>query len=104
MMANMTASPSRIRSSIVVPILFAITAVATFLALGNWQLQRKAWKEDLIKTMDERISEAPIDLPARALWPYPAARNDEFRHVQFSATFVPGTVTLVYAGAGASHT
>ena len=103
MMANMTASPSRIRSSIVVPILFAITAVATFLALGTWQVQRKAWKENLIKTMDERISAAPIDLPARALWPQLDAAQDEFRQVRFSATVVPGTAAFVYAGAPASQ-
>ena len=100
----MTAGRSRLRSSIVVPVLFALAAVATFLLLGTWQLQRKAWKEDLIKTMSERISAAPIDLPARALWPYLDARHDEFRHVRFSATFAPGTGALVYAGAGASHT
>ena len=100
----MTAGRSRLRSSIVVPVLFALAAVATFLLLGTWQLQRKAWKEGLIKTMSERISAAPIDLPARALWPYLDARHDEFRHVRFSATFVPGMGALVYAGAGASHT
>jgi cytochrome oxidase assembly protein ShyY1 len=71
----MTAGRSRLRSSIVVPVLFALAAVATFLLLGTWQLQRKAWKEGLIKTMSERISAAPIDLPARALWPYLDAEN-----------------------------
>jgi surfeit locus 1 family protein len=99
----MTASRSRLRSSIVMPVLFALTAVAIFLALGTWQLERKAWKENLIKTMNERISAAPIELPARATWPQLDATQDEFRHVRFSATFVPDTGALVYSGAPASN-
>ena len=99
----MTAGRSRLRSGIVMPVLFALTAVAIFLALGTWQLERKAWKENLIKTMNERISAAPIELPARATWPQLDATQDEFRHVRFSATFVPVTGALVYAGAPASN-
>jgi cytochrome oxidase assembly protein ShyY1 len=37
------------------------------------------------------------------VWPQLDAAQDEFRHVRFSATFVPDTDTLVYAGAPASH-
>ena len=99
----MTGSRRRLRSSIVVPVLFALTAVAAFLTLGSWQIQRKAWKENLIKTMNERISAAPIELPARAVWPQLDATEDEFRHVRFSATFVPVAGAIVYAGAPASH-
>jgi surfeit locus 1 family protein len=99
----MTGSHGRLRNSLLVPILFAITAVASFLALGTWQVERKAWKEDLIKTIDDRLSAPAIDIPARTLWPQLAAEEDEFRHVRFSATFVSGASALVYAGAGASH-
>jgi cytochrome oxidase assembly protein ShyY1 len=99
----MTAARSRLRNSIVVSVLFAVTAVVLFLALGTWQVERKAWKENLIRTMNERISAAPIDLPARAAWPQLDAAQDEFRHVRFSATFVPETGTLVYADVPASH-
>jgi surfeit locus 1 family protein len=99
----MIVSRSRLRSSIVIPVLFALAAIATFLALGSWQVERKAWKENLIKTMRERISAAPIALPARELWPKLDAAQDEFRHVRFSATYVPATGTLVYAGAPLSY-
>jgi surfeit locus 1 family protein len=99
----MTVGRRRLRDSLAVPTLFAITAVAIFVALGTWQVERKSWKENLIRTMDERISAAPIDLPARALWPQLDPTQDEFRHVRLAAVFVPDTPALVYAGAPASH-
>lgn len=92
-----------LRAGLAVPILFAIAAITTFLALGTWQIERKSWKENLIKTMDERLTAAPIDLPARALWPHLEQATDEFRQVRFSATLVPGTSALVYAGAPAAQ-
>ncbi|MBV9249749.1 MAG: SURF1 family protein [Acetobacteraceae bacterium] len=99
----MSPGEGRLRNGLVLPILFALTAVTTFLALGTWQIERKAWKENLIKTMDQRITAAPIDLPARSLWPQLDASRDEFRQVRFSATFVAAAAALVYAGAPVGH-
>jgi surfeit locus 1 family protein len=48
-----------------VPILFALVAVVTFIALGTWQLQRKAWKEALIESLEQRLSSPPVDLLPR---------------------------------------
>ena len=47
------------------PILFTLVAVASFIALGTWQLQRKAWKEALIESLEQRLSSPPVDLPPR---------------------------------------
>ncbi|MDP3897460.1 MAG: SURF1 family protein [Mesorhizobium sp.] len=42
----------------------AAVAIALLLALGTWQVQRLAWKEALIETIDSRIASAPKPLAA----------------------------------------
>lgn len=41
------------------PLVMTMIGVAIMVGLGTWQLQRKAWKEDLIRTIEARIHEAP---------------------------------------------
>jgi surfeit locus 1 family protein len=91
----------RLRAGLAVPALFALAALATFVGLGTWQIQRKAWKEALIATLQQRLSAAPVDLPSREQWGRLDPAKDEFRHVKFSAAFVPGAEALVYAGSSA---
>src|SRR5262249_38215346 len=80
----------RLRSGLAVPALFALAAIVIFVGLGTWQLQRKAWKEALIETLEQRLSAPPGDLLPRERWASLSAANDEFRRVKFSAAFVPG--------------
>jgi surfeit locus 1 family protein len=91
----------RLRGGLAVPTLFALAAFLTFVGLGTWQIQRKAWKEALIATLEQRLSAAPVDLPPREQWGRLDPAKDEFRHVKFSAAFVPGAEALVYAGSSA---
>jgi surfeit locus 1 family protein len=86
----------RLRSGFVLPALLALLAIVTFIGLGTWQLQRKAWKEALIESLEQRLSAAPVDLPPRNRWAKLDPAKDEFRHVKFSAAFVPGADALVY--------
>ena len=46
------------------PAVFALGAIVIFVALGSWQLQRKAWKEALIESLEQRLSAPPVDLQA----------------------------------------
>jgi len=91
----------RLRAGLALPALFALAALVAFLGLGTWQIQRKAWKEALIETLDLRLSAAPVDLPPRERWAALDAENDEFRRVKLTATFVPGAQALVYASGSA---
>ena len=42
----------------------ALLAFAALVALGTWQMQRKAWKEGLIAALTERLAASPQKLPA----------------------------------------
>src|SRR5882672_7974715 len=98
----MSAAPGRrARAGLAVPTLFALAALVTFIGLGTWQIQRKAWKEALIDTLERRLSATPVDLPASDRWARLDPADDEFRRVRFSASFVPGAEALVYAGGSA---
>jgi surfeit locus 1 family protein len=91
----------RSRAGLALPSLFALAAFITFIALGTWQIQRKAWKEALIDTLEHRLSSAPMPLPPREQWSKLDPSEDEFRRVKFLGAFVPGTEALVYASGSA---
>jgi cytochrome oxidase assembly protein ShyY1 len=93
---------SRSRASLALPILFTSAALATFIGLGTWQLQRKAWKDGLTHALEVRLAAAPAELPPRSRWAGLTASADEFRRVKFDAAFVPGEDALVFAGGGSS--
>jgi surfeit locus 1 family protein len=76
----------------------ALTACATFVALGTWQLERKAWKEALIATLDQRLAAPAVPLPPRARWAGLDAAADEFRRIMLRAEFLPGREGRVYTG------
>jgi cytochrome oxidase assembly protein ShyY1 len=78
------------RRGIVVPALFSLVVFAILLGLGTWQVERKAWKENLIATLDGRLSDAPIALPPASEWAGMTAANSEFTPVRITAAFLPG--------------
>jgi surfeit locus 1 family protein len=85
-------------------LLFALLVLAmlgVLIALGTWQLERKAWKDALIAELDRKLAAPPADLPARERWPQLNATVDEFRRVAFAAEFIPGEEALVHS-AGSS--
>ena len=69
-----------------VPSIAAGIALIILLGLGTWQVQRLQWKTDLIRTITERSSAAPIDLadlsfdrPNELVW----------QHVHAAGRFLP---------------
>jgi surfeit locus 1 family protein len=79
----------------------AILAFAVLIALGVWQIERKAWKEGLIASLTERLAVPPIALPAANAWPQLDRASDEYRRVKFSAQFDNSREALVFAAASA---
>ena len=76
----MTAARGRLRTGLAAPVLFVLAAVASFIALGTWQLERKAWKEALIETLDLRLAASPIPLPSPEIWSRLKAADDAQRN------------------------
>jgi surfeit locus 1 family protein len=76
----------------------AVAGVALLLGLGTWQLQRKAWKEQLIATVTGRITQAPQPLMPRAQWLALNANQSEYAHVKLTATFLPDEAFVYTAG------
>ena len=70
---------------------------SAFVALGTWQVQRRAWKLDLIARVQERVHASPIAPPAPAEWSRVTAANSEYRHVRVSGTFLNASETFVQA-------
>jgi surfeit locus 1 family protein len=81
--------------------LMLCSALAVLVALGTWQLHRKAWKEQLIATLTERLAAPPGALPAPAGWPRLDRDGNEYRRVAFRAEYVRGKDALVYASGSA---
>jgi len=79
--------------------LIAALAVSGFVALGQWQVQRRAWKLDLIEQVQTRIHIAAVAAPARAHWPDVAAAGQDYayRHVTLEGAFLHAHTTLVQA-------
>src|SRR5262249_24976187 len=85
-----------LRRGVLIPSIAAATAFIVLVSLGLWQLDRKAWKEGLIATFEQRLSAPPIALPEPATWPRLRAAEDEFLRVAMTAEFLNDREALVY--------
>ena len=87
------ASPRAAWRDLIAPGLASLIALAILLGLGTWQLERKAWKEDLIARILRQSRAEPVAPPAPGAWD-PA--RDEFRHVCVAGHFLNDRETLVH--------
>ncbi|WP_454716527.1 SURF1 family protein [Caulobacter segnis] len=79
----------RARSIALIGLCAAFTVV--FGLLGAWQVQRRAWKLDLIAKVEQRIHAEPV--PAPVSW----SSDDVYRRVRLSGVFDHSDETLVQA-------
>ncbi|WP_305778317.1 SURF1 family protein [Pandoraea sp. ISTKB] len=89
------AQPSPLR--LVILGVITLVLVSVFASLGTWQLQRRAWKLDLIERVNSRVHAPPSAAPTRAQWPAVNAETDEYRHVSLTGTYRFDKDTLVQA-------
>lgn len=68
-----------------------------FVALGGWQVQRLAWKTELIAQVEARIHAEPVDAPGPASWPQVSREADQYRRVKTRGVFQHDRETLVQA-------
>lgn len=86
-------------AALVIWAVIAIVALLGFLYLGTWQVERRAWKLDLIERVQARIHADAQPAPARAQWPaLQAAPGDyEYRRVQVRGAYLHAQTALVQA-------
>lgn len=75
----------------------SLTAIALLIALGGWQIERRAWKLALIDRVEQRVHAPAQPIPSPAAWPTVSAANDEYRHVSVSGRFLHDRETLAQA-------
>lgn len=95
----MTAADARIRPATILAACLVLGALAVLIALGNWQVRRLAWKEDLIARVNERITAEPIDLTGQrmdAVAPGEFLAANEYRPVRVDGTFVDDATVKVF--------
>ena len=78
----------------------ALLTFAVLIALGTWQIERKAWKEALIASLTERLAAPPQALPPAEDWARLDRADDEYRRVKFTAS-LDVREALVFAAASA---
>lgn len=74
-----------------------LTGIALFGGLGIWQLERLAWKRDLIARVEARIHAAPVPLPPGSAWATLDLHDAEYRRVRATGIFLHDRETLVDA-------
>lgn len=84
------------RRSLLLPVVVIVAAMALLIGLGVWQLERKAWKEALIATLEQRLAQPPAPLPDPASGGGLDQGDWEFRRVRFTARVRHDDEALVY--------
>lgn len=74
-----------------------IALLLGFLSLGTWQVQRRAWKLDLMARVDQRVHAAPVALPAAPQWPEVDATHYEYLPVQGQGRWLHDKTLLTQA-------
>ncbi len=95
-MAAVAEGPARSRRQLLLAAV-ALVLFGIFLALGSWQVQRRAWKLDLIARVEQRVGAVPVAAPRHERWAQVNRADDEYRRVAITGTFLNDRETLVQA-------
>lgn len=83
-------------TSLIPPAIVTLAVAAGLVGLGVWQLQRLAWKDALVRTVEQRTVAPPVPLPPRAEWAALKPNAYEYRRVAATGTFDHAREVHVY--------
>lgn len=83
----MAVGPRAFPRSVVVAGALTILGTVVLCGLGTWQLQRLAWKQNLVAMVEARSQAPAVPLPPEADWPALTRDNDEYRKVTLAGRF-----------------
>lgn len=75
----------------------ALIVAACLAALGVWQLERRAWKHELVAAVQTRVHASPVAAPGPDTWARVTAKTDVYRRVTATGRFRHDRETLVQA-------
>jgi surfeit locus 1 family protein len=78
-------------------LLGGLFALAGFVALGMWQVNRLNWKTELIQRIDQRVKAPAVAAPGTAEWPALTEASAEYRRVTLRGRFAHEHETFVQA-------
>ena len=89
------------RRGLIGPAIAAGVVFAILVALGVWQLQRLAWKEEVIAAIGARIHQPPAPLPPPTRWAALKPDDYDYRHVRAKGRYLPGEILIFRSSAPA---
>ncbi len=81
---------------LILPGILSLGALAVLIGLGFWQLERLAWKNDLLARVEARTKAPVTPIPPEGEWKNVNFESDEYRRVVASGTFRHDREILVY--------
>ncbi len=89
--------PPRPPAALALLALAGVALFALFAALGAWQLERRAWKLQLMERVEQRLHASPAALPPRSQWPQMDAASHEYQPVRVRGRWLAGHTVLTQA-------
>lgn len=90
------AATARSPASLALLALVAVSMFAGLVALGHWQVERRAWKLDLIERVEQQLRAPPLPAPGPAEWPA-IGKADEYRRLRVEGEFLHQLETCTQA-------
>lgn len=81
----------------------AVIGFVILCALGTWQVERLAWKNDLIETIETRTAEPAIAAPGPDAWPALDFATSDYRPITVTGTFRNDQEAHVYGNLADPH-
>lgn len=81
---------------LILPGVLSLLGLTALISLGNWQMQRLGWKENLIATVSMRVKEPARALPPASAWPSFDVNENEYRTFFARGRFLHQNEVQVY--------